>query len=109
MANKLIPNILIHVGEFLSDEIFARNLTQLELSKKSGLSKTIINEIIKGKRPINANYAIKLEKALGIDAEYWLTAQMNYELDKIRLREKRRKQLKKTTWKITKQSKKQKS
>lgn len=82
---KLKPNIAIHVGEYLLDELRARNITQLELANTSGLSKTIINEIIKGKRPINASYAIKLEKALGIDAEYWMIAQMNYELDKIRI------------------------
>ena len=82
---KLKPTIAIHVGEYLLDELCARGITQLELANTSGLSKTIINEIINGKRPINAKYALILENALGIDAEYWMTAQMNYELDKIRI------------------------
>ena len=87
---KLKPAIATHPGETLADELWARQMSQTELSLRSGLAKTAINEIIKGKRPINANYAIKLEYALGIDAEYWMTSQINYELDKIRLRNKRR-------------------
>jgi len=66
--------------------------------KKSGaLHEIENNEVVGAIKDLapKANYFINMiDKALGIDAEYWMTAQMNYELDKIRLREKRRKQFK---------------
>ena len=85
---------LTHVGEIIEDELFARNKTQLWLKQKTNISPVIINFIIKGKRGINPKYALKLEKAFGIDAEFWLTAQMNYELGKLRNAIKRRNKIK---------------
>ena len=73
-----------HVGEILLDELIARNLTQIWLVKEAKIPKTIISDIINGKRSVNAKYALKLESALKIDAEFWLNAQSNYELAKLR-------------------------
>lgn len=69
-----------HPGEHLEDELKARGINQSLLSEASGIPKTIINEIIKGKRGINAEYAVRLEVALEIDAEFWMTSQADYEL-----------------------------
>ena len=73
-----------HVGEILLDELIARNLTQIWLVKEAKIPKTIISDIINGKRSVNAKYALKLESALKIDAEFWLNAQSNYALAKLR-------------------------
>jgi HTH-type transcriptional regulator/antitoxin HigA len=84
-----------HVGEILLDELVARNLSQMWLVRESKIHKTIITDIINGKRSVNAMYAIKLENALQIDAEFWLNAQSNYDLAKIRNRLKRHAKIKK--------------
>lgn len=67
-ANNMMPSMLIHPGEMLKDEIEARGITQKDLAKRMGVSYTVFNEILNGKRPITTEYALLLEAALGIDA-----------------------------------------
>lgn len=74
-ANNMMPSMLIHPGEMLKDEIEARGITQKDLSKRMGVSYTVFNEILNGKRPITTEYALLLEAALGIDAGIWLRLQ----------------------------------
>ena len=72
------------VGDILSDELYARRMTQKEFAVRTGIQPTVVNEIIKGKRRINPDYAVKFELVLGVDAEFWLTAQMNYDLKQVK-------------------------
>ncbi len=74
--------MLIHPGEMLKDEIEARNITQKDLAKRMGVSYTVFNEILNGKRPITTEYALLLEAALGIDAGVWLRLQADYNMQK---------------------------
>lgn len=90
MDKKIKYLHVIHPGEYIMDELVARNISQIDLANTTGIRKTIINEIIKGKRDINAEYAVKLENALQIDAEFWMISQMNHDLSKIKNRLKRR-------------------
>jgi HTH-type transcriptional regulator/antitoxin HigA len=83
-----IPAIATHPGTILKDEIEANNISQIDFAKMIGYSRSQLNEIIKGKRNISADLALLLEKALGIDADYWMEAQKNYDLDKARILQK---------------------
>lgn len=84
----IVPALTTHPGEIIQDELDSRKMNQAELAKLIGIEKTQLNEIIKGKRSINADLALLLEKAMGIDAEYWINAQKIYELDTARIDEK---------------------
>lgn len=84
----LVPAIATHPGEIIQDELDAREMSQAELALLIGMEKPQLNEVIKGKRSINADMAVLLEKALGVDADYWMSAQKNYELDLARIDEK---------------------
>ena len=92
-TTHLIPATATHPGEILADEIDANGFSQIDFANLIGLKRSQLNEIIKGKRNINADLALLLEKALDIDAAYWLEAQKNYDLDKARIDEKNKKQL----------------
>ncbi len=92
-TENTIPFLATHPGEVLLDEFKARDFTQSDFAKKIGLKKSQLNEIIKRKRNINAELAILLEKALDIDAEYWLEVQKNYDLDKARINNKNQQRL----------------
>ena len=81
-ANNMMSSMLIHPGEMLKDEIEARGITQKDLSKRMGVSYTVFNEILNGKRPITTEYALLLEAALGIDARIWLRLQADYNMQK---------------------------
>lgn len=79
--DELMPAYAIHPGEMLLDEIEAREMSQTELGQLIGYKKSQLNEVIKGKRGINAKLAILLEAALEISADFWLNAQKEYELN----------------------------
>jgi HTH-type transcriptional regulator/antitoxin HigA len=84
-----IPAQATHPGMLIKDEIDATpNLNQKTLAKELGVLPSFLNEIIKGKRPVTADIAILLEKALGISADYWMKFQSQYEIDKARVKQK---------------------
>ncbi|CAM4085036.1 HigA family addiction module antitoxin [Gillisia hiemivivida] len=87
-ATDLTPFIATHPGEILKDELDASDISQSEFAKIIGFKRSQLNEFIKSKRNLNADLAILLEKALGIDADFWMEAQKNYDLDSARMKAK---------------------
>lgn len=81
-----IPYEATHVGEYIFDEMEARNMTQKELAKALEIQPSYLNEIIKGKRNINAEIAVKFEKIWGTKAYIWLNLQAKYEIDLVRIK-----------------------
>lgn len=78
IANNLTPSCPMHPGELLRDELEARGVSQKALSAEIGVRPSIISEVINGKRAISTEYALLLEAALGIDADFWLKLQSDY-------------------------------
>ena len=79
--NDLVPARAIHPGEVLRDELKSRRITQKRFSEMTGILPSQINEVIKEKRGISADNALKIGKALKMDAILWAKFQMFYELD----------------------------
>jgi HTH-type transcriptional regulator/antitoxin HigA len=86
--NEIIPFSATHPGTLLKDELEAGGINQKDFAVEIGMQKTMLNEIIKGKRPVTADLALLLERTLGISAEYWLRFQSQYDLDVSRIKEK---------------------
>jgi len=86
-ANNIIPFEATHPGEVLKIELEAREISQKEFAIEIGMQKTMLNEILKGKRPVTADLAILLERTLDIPADYWLNFQSQYDLDVSRIKE----------------------
>ena len=84
VANNMVSFMLILPGEMIKDEIVARGLTQKDLAQKMGVSYTVFNEILNGKRPVTTEYALLLEAALGTDANIWLGLQADYNMQKMK-------------------------
>jgi addiction module HigA family antidote len=82
IANNMMSSMLIHPGVMIKDEIVARGMTQKELAKKMGVSYTVFNEILNGKRPVTTEYALLLEAALGTNASIWIGLQADYNMQK---------------------------
>ncbi len=80
IANNLTPFEPTHPGEMIKDEIEYRGLSQRKLAKQMGISPTILNEILNGKRAVNTEYALMFEAALDIDADLWLRLQADYNM-----------------------------
>ncbi len=79
-GNKLIPAFVPPPGETIQEELTARGWTQKQLAKKMGRPLQAVNEIIRGRRQINATTALSLEKAFGTSAEFWLGLELRYRL-----------------------------
>ena len=80
IANNLTPSEPIHPGEMIKDEIEYRGLSQRKLAPQMGISPTLLNEILNGKRAVSTEYALLFEAALGIDAEIWIRLQADYDM-----------------------------
>lgn len=85
---NLVPAKAIHPGEILIDELKDRKISQADFAQQTGIPLTQLNEIIKGKRPINADIAHRVSKALKMDAILWMNLQSNYDLDLEKIKEK---------------------
>lgn len=79
IANNLIPSQPTHPGEVLRDEIESRGITQTKLANEIGVRVSLLNELINGKRNFTIEYAMMIEAALGIDADFWIRMQANYD------------------------------
>jgi addiction module HigA family antidote len=72
----------IHPGEILLEE-FLRPLeiTAYRLSKDTEIPQTRISQIIKGKRRITADTALRLASYFGTSAKFWLGLQGDYDIE----------------------------
>lgn len=66
------PPMAIHSGELLRNEIKRRRLKQTDLADKLSISQPYLNGLLKEKKKISIELAIKLEEVLGIEAELWV-------------------------------------
>lgn len=84
---QLLPPI--HPGEILLEEFLEpMELSQYRLAKEISVPARRINEIVKGKRAITPNTALRLSRYFGMSERFWLNLQMRYdlEMEKDRLR-----------------------
>jgi len=79
-GNELRTPVAFHPGELLLEEIEERGLKKTDFAKSIDILPGNLSELFKGKRHINARLAVKLEKALGVSAEYWMGLQSAYDL-----------------------------
>ena len=86
----------IHPGEVLLEEFLEPlEITAYRLSKETFIPQTRISEIIKGKRRITADTALRLSKYFGTTAKFWLGLQDDFDLEEQTLKkEKELKQIK---------------
>lgn len=83
--HELMPSNPIHPGEILRDELEARATSQRKFANLIGVSYSVLNEIINGKRPVTTEYALKIEAATSIPAYIWLDLQSAYNIQSARL------------------------
>ena len=70
-----------HPGDMLLEEfIKPLGLTQVELARRLGVSYPRLNEIIKGRRSVTPDTAMRLSRVLGMTALFWLGLQHDWDL-----------------------------
>lgn len=72
----------IHPGEVLLDEFLKPlGISAYRLSKDLNIPQTRVSQIIKGKRKVTADTALRLSKYFGNSAQFWLGLQNDYDLE----------------------------
>jgi antitoxin HigA-1 len=75
-----------HPGEvLLEDYIRPLHLTQAVLAKELGISTNRLNELVRGKRGITADTALRFARRFKTSPEFWMNLQSAYELTEARL------------------------
>jgi addiction module HigA family antidote len=70
----------IHPGEVLREDFLKPlGLSEYRLAKDIGVPPRRINEIVKGKRSITADTALRLAKYFGWPAEVWMNLQSHHD------------------------------
>lgn len=83
----LSNDFIIHPGETLTEVLKDRKMSQKELAIRTGMTEKYISTIISGQENISSSFANKLEYALGIEKEFWMNLQANYEREEKDVRE----------------------
>jgi antitoxin HigA-1 len=77
---KKINNI--HPGEVLLHEFLnPLSISAYKLSKEIGIPQTRISEIVKAKRRVTADTAIRLSKYFGNSVKFWLGLQDDFDVE----------------------------
>ncbi len=70
-----------HPGEILlEDYLKPLSMTQVELAKRIEVPLNRVNEIVKGKRGVTPDTALRLERLFGASGQSWLNAQLVWDI-----------------------------
>ena len=75
----------IHPGEFLREALDGLAITQSAFAQAIGMSAMRVSHVLKGDRPVTAELALRLGRALGQTPQYWLNLQTTYDLKKAQI------------------------
>ncbi len=82
MTQKLPP---IHPGEVLREEfMLPLGLSSTALANAIGVTPARVNDIVRERRGISADTALRLARYFGTDAQSWVNLQQHYELETAR-------------------------
>ncbi|MCI5208781.1 MAG: addiction module antidote protein, HigA family [Candidatus Electrothrix sp. ATG2] len=82
MAKKIPP---ITPGEILLEEFLEpMGISQTQLARDIHVPPNRINQIIRGKREITADTALRLGRYFGIEPEFWLNLQVRFNMKVVR-------------------------
>lgn len=79
-TERVVTDLACHPGEYLLEELDAREMTVSELADVLGRSKQSLRGLLAGKSSISVATALSLEALWGISAETWLNLQQSYDL-----------------------------
>jgi addiction module HigA family antidote len=70
----------IHPGEILADELKEIGITPTELARQVNVPANRISEIIRGRRSITGDTALRLGHWFGSTPQFWINLQSAYDL-----------------------------
>ena len=82
MARKTKTMPPIHPGETLREDFLKPlGMTVHRMAMELSVPATRVNDIVRGKRAITADTALRLARYFGTTPQFWMSLQANYELE----------------------------
>ncbi len=76
----------IHPGEILLEDFLKpMNISQRQLANDVGLPLAQIDQVVHGKRGIDADMALRLARYFGMSVEFWTGIQSHYEVESAKM------------------------
>ena len=79
-AQELTPAYTPSPGEILATELHARGWSQRKFAQILGKPAQAVNEILRSKKQITPETALRIAAALGTSAELWLNLEADFRL-----------------------------
>ena len=73
------PDEVTPTGDTLRESLETLGMSQSDFASRTGLSGTLVNQILEGTASITSETAIAIEDATGIPAEFWLNRDSRYQ------------------------------
>ena len=70
----------VHPGEILKDELAEFGVTPTEFARQIDVPPNRISQIIAGKRSVTGDTALRLGHWFGVDPQFWLNLQAQFDL-----------------------------
>jgi addiction module HigA family antidote len=70
----------VHPGEHLQEELEALSMSAAELARQIDVPPNRVSDILRGRRDISADTAMRLGHFFGTSAQFWLNLQAIYDL-----------------------------
>jgi addiction module HigA family antidote len=77
LKNRMPP---IHPGEILADELDALSLSANRFATALHVPPNRISELLRGRRGLTADTALRLARFFGTTAQFWMNLQVSYDL-----------------------------
>ncbi|CAN5225052.1 HigA family addiction module antitoxin [soil metagenome] len=71
----------VHPGEILAEDLDELEISQSQLARALGVPRSRINQIVLGRRSIEADTALRLARFFGTSDHYWLNLQARWDLE----------------------------
>jgi len=75
-----------HPGDLIRDCLDELKINVTDGAKALGVTRATLSRLLNGKASVSPEMAVRLEKALGSSAGFWLRLQLNYDLAQIQAR-----------------------
>ena len=75
-----------HPGDIIRDCLDELGVNVTEGAKALGVTRAALSRILNRRAAVSAEMAVRLEKAVGSTAGFWLRLQMNYDLAQVQAR-----------------------
>ena len=75
-----------HPGDIIRDCLDELGVNVTDSAKALGVTRAALSRVLNRKAAVSAEMAVRLEKAIGSSAGFWLRLQLNYDLAQVQAR-----------------------